>query len=65
MSDNRNSGSLLYPYFSFFGGVASYGTGLGILTAYPAANGRYVPYFGSDNRRVNLSGAVEAGRIPI
>ncbi|CAN0510213.1 unnamed protein product, partial [Phaeothamnion confervicola] len=40
------------------GGVAPYGAGLGVLTAYPAAGGRYVPYFGSHGKPVSISSSV-------
>ncbi len=41
MSENRNkkSGSLLDPFLAT-GGIVPYGAGLGVLTAYPGADGR-------------------------
>ncbi len=54
---NRNSGSFLYPFLST-GGVAPYGAGLGVLTAYPAADGRYRPYRGSNGEPVRISSSV-------
>jgi hypothetical protein len=57
-NSNRNSGSLLYPFLST-GGVAPYGAGLGVLTAYPAASGRYVAYFGSHGKPVSISSPAE------
>lgn len=55
---NRNSGSPLYPFLST-GGVVPYGAGLGLLTAYPAAAGRYVAYFGSHGKPVSISSPAE------
>ena len=51
---NRNSGSLLDPFLAT-GGVIPYGAGLGVLTANPAAEGRYVVYYGSDGKPVKIS----------
>jgi hypothetical protein len=54
---NRNSGSLLDPFLAT-GGVIPYGAGLGVLTAHPAADGRYVAYYGSDGKPVKFSSLV-------
>ncbi|MES2196625.1 MAG: hypothetical protein V4517_19560 [Pseudomonadota bacterium] len=59
MSENkdRNPSSFLYPFLST-GGIVPYGAGLGVLTAYPAADGRYVPYPGSNGKPVSISSSV-------
>lgn len=59
MSENkdRNPSSYLYPFLST-GGVVPSGAGLGVLTANPAAKGRYRPYFGSHGEPVRISSSV-------
>lgn len=59
MSENkdRKLSSFLYHFLSA-GGVAPYGAGLSVLTAYPAADGRYVPYPGSNGKPVRISSSV-------
>lgn len=59
MSENKNRDLrwLLDPFLAT-GGVVPYGAGLGVLTAYPAAAGRYVPYFGSHGSPVRISSSV-------
>jgi hypothetical protein len=54
---NRNSSSLLDPFLAT-GGVIPYGAGLGVLTANPAAKGRYVVYYGSNGKPVKISSLV-------
>lgn len=59
MSENRNrdSGSRLDPFLAT-GGVVPYGAGLSVLTAKPAADGRYVVYYGSNGKPVKISSLV-------
>ncbi len=56
MSENRDRDLrwLLDPLLAT-GGTAPYGAGLGVLTANPAAEGRYVVYYGSDGKAVKIS----------
>ncbi|MDB5579984.1 MAG: hypothetical protein JWR80_5160 [Bradyrhizobium sp.] len=55
---NRNSGSLLDPFLAT-GGIVPYGAGLGVLTAHPGADGRYVAYHGSHDKPVKISSPAE------